>query len=164
VFAKNISADMTAALGTTRSNLGTGALTMTTLLDACGKLWNHRDSLGMPDKRKPIRLVVENTKVPYARELLNQGQMLKSGEFSNNRNPFQNEYAGISVEGVPLPYLPTVSTWMLQGDKTETYVSDHVPTTIKSFPEFHDHTVYTDAWFVTAAYAEDWGGWVGWTG
>jgi len=163
-WAKNVPADITAALGSYRSNLGGGALTMTNLLDACAKLWDHRDALGQPDKRRPETLFVENTKVTAARELLNQGQMLKSGEFSNNRNPFQNEYSGITVEGVPLPYLPTLNTWILKGDKTETYVSDHVPITIESFPKQRDHTVYTDAWFVTCPYAEDWGGWVGWTG
>lgn len=148
---------------TTWSNLGTGALSLTSILDACNKLYNQRDWMGRPKKIMPKTLWVYPTQIASAREYLGQGMSLKSGEVSNNRNPFQNSFAGIEVKGYP--YFSDVDTWILQGDKTNVFCSEMIPMNINTLkPETTAHTVTIEGCFTFASWAESPMGYVGWTG
>lgn len=148
------------AVSGTWSNFGTGALSQTNILLACNQIFDQRDMLGRPMNLRPDTLYVYPTKIAEAREFLGQGMDLKSGEVSNNRNPFQNEFAGIKVVGYP--YFDASTTWILAANKTQTYMSQKFPLTISTVrPQTTAGTIMIDGYFSFAAYAESPIGYVG---
>lgn len=147
-------------LSGTQSNLGSGALSLTTLLDACVKLRNMRDPLGRPMNLRPARLFVDYTMEPTAREILNIGMNFKSGTADNTVNPF-NFFSSIEVVGYP--YFSSTATWVLQASEFETYFNEMIPVTMMKPREDDAHGVKQDLVFSAAFWHEDWRQFIGYT-
>lgn len=148
-----------ARIGGTQSNLISGGLSVSTLVDAINLLINMRDPLGRPLNYLPKRLFVHTTKAIYAKQMVAGAGGFEYGNADHNKNPEEFE----KIEVMPYPWFSTTTQWMLQAQDFETYISEKVglKTTME---EQDDHSIKHDAIFVNSMWAESWMGYVGSTG
>ena len=129
-YAPNVAGTTAGVLSGTWSNIGAGVASLTTAMDAFNKLADQRDYVGRPMNLRPVEVLCRPEKVTTWQEILGIGMNGKSGEISNNRNPFQGDWGGIKI--TPYPYFATTNQWVVKSNKNPLKMTRKIGITIKT--------------------------------
>lgn len=162
---------MDTRLGGVQGNVIPGTLSVTVLDAAINALIGLTDPLGRPMNYTPKRLFVHPTKVMSARQILGLGMERvyqgpanpSTSGIQNTNNVIRNEYQDFNIEVVSWPWIYPIDAAILQANDYETYWSDAVAMQTK-MKEQDDHSTRHESWFSSAAWFDNYLGYVGITG
>jgi hypothetical protein len=147
--------------GSTYSNLATGALSVTTLQNACVLLRKTPDEQGRIMGIQPRRLWVAPDQEFTAHEILAKGYRMKPDTANNTPNAL-NDLTSIEVK--TCEHITSSTAWFLQGDEYKTILEVSQPLSQTQYKDDTIRGIVHEAIFAQQVGARSWRGWVGSTG